>query len=282
MELEQLQQLTTIAQEGTFSAAARTLNISQPALSRSIQRLEKELGQPLFDRCGRNATLNAAGKLATEHAQLVLHEAQMLRDTLADHARQARALRVGTVAPAPLWRLTALLIERMPQTLLSSTTLSAREVEQQILNAQIDLGISTQPCGLPTIRCCQLMTESLSVCLPQTHALAHKKSLSHTDLDGETFLLSRDIGFWRGYCNKYYPHSQFIVQEDRVVFEQMLSSTALPYFVTDVPSLRTNIPSGRVIVPLRDTSAHATYYLLARETGREEATAAFDWVKEHA
>lgn len=280
MEFEQLKQLCAIADKGTFSAASRALHLSQPALSRSIQKLESELGQQLFDRCGRNAKLNDAGKLAVEHAKLVLHEAQIMHDVMTDHARAARALKVGTIAPAPLWRLTALLIELMPQTLLSSVTLSAREIEQQILNGQIDLGISTQPCGLPTIRCCQLMTESLSICLPANHKFAQHKSISAEELDGETFLLSKDIGFWQDYCDTYYPHSKFIVQEDRVVFEQMLAHSALPYFVTDVPSLRANVTEDRVIVPLRDTSAHATYFLLVRQDARDEALRAFDWVKE--
>ena len=53
MELEQLRQLDAIARRGTMSAAARALHLSQPALSRSLARLEAELGQPLFDRLGR-------------------------------------------------------------------------------------------------------------------------------------------------------------------------------------------------------------------------------------
>ena len=50
MELEQMRQLDAIARRGTISAAAEELHLSQPALSRSIRRLERELGQELFDR----------------------------------------------------------------------------------------------------------------------------------------------------------------------------------------------------------------------------------------
>ena len=64
MELEQLRQLDAIAREGTMSAAARALHLSQPALSRSLARLEAELDQPLFDRPGRRLVLNDAGRVA--------------------------------------------------------------------------------------------------------------------------------------------------------------------------------------------------------------------------
>ena len=60
MDLDQLRQLDAIARQGTMSAAARALHLSQPALSRSLARLEVELGQPLFDRPGRRLVLNDA------------------------------------------------------------------------------------------------------------------------------------------------------------------------------------------------------------------------------
>ena len=74
MELEQLRQLDAIARRGTMSAAARALHLSQPALSRSLARLEAELDQPLFDRPGRRLVLNDAGRVALEHARQILRD----------------------------------------------------------------------------------------------------------------------------------------------------------------------------------------------------------------
>ena len=104
MDLDQLRQLDAIARQGTMSAAARALHLSQPALSRSLARLEVELGQPLFDRPGRRLVLNDAGRVALEHARQILRDERAMRAALDDVARRTRALRVGTVAPAPLWR----------------------------------------------------------------------------------------------------------------------------------------------------------------------------------
>ncbi|MBE6482943.1 MAG: LysR family transcriptional regulator [Actinomyces ruminicola] len=281
MDFEQLRQLETIAREGTLSAAARTLHLSQPALSRSLQRLEAELGQPLFDRPGRRLVLNEAGRVALEYAGRLLREEQALRAAVDDVARRTRALRVGTVAPAPLWRLTALIVERFPGLVLTSQSLGREEIEAGVVSGELDLGISLRPHPLPTVRSVWLMVENLAAALPAAHALADREQVTAAELDGETFLLLADIGFWRERCDRYLPHSQFVVQEDRGVFEQLARSSSLPHFVTDAPALSAPGPD-RVVVPIRDAMAHATFYLLLRPGGRGEAEAVFDWVRSRA
>ena len=141
----------------------------------------------------------------------------------------------------------------------------------------LDLGISLCPLTLPMVRSTRLMVENLAVVLPSEHVLAGRSSVSMAELDGETFLLFRDIGFWRQVCDQNLPHSEFIVQEDRGVFEGLVRSSPLPHFITDAPSFSDAAPD-RVIVPIRDTAAHATFHLLARAGCRQEAENLFDWV----
>ena len=69
MELERLRQLECTADLGTFSAAAKALHISQPALSRSMQRLEADLGVSLFERVGKRSSLSPTGIAALEWAR---------------------------------------------------------------------------------------------------------------------------------------------------------------------------------------------------------------------
>ena len=277
MDLDQLRQLDAIARQGTMSAAARALHLSQPALSRSLARLEVELGQPLFDRPGRRLVLNDAGRVALEHARQILRDERAMRAALDDVARRTRALRVGTVAPAPLWRLTALMVERFPGLVLTSQMLAEAQVQAGIRDGGLDLGIALRPAAPPGVRSCRLMVENLSVALPDGHALADRAGVSAAELDGETFLLFEGIGFWREACDRHFPHSRFIVQEDRAVFEQMARSSSLPHFVTDAPSLAAPAP-GRTVVPIRDAMARATFHLLGRPGGRKEADDVFDWV----
>ncbi|MEZ4404016.1 MAG: LysR substrate-binding domain-containing protein [Kofleriaceae bacterium] len=70
--LRELEHFVAVAAAGTFTAAARRVHLSQPALTASIQRLEHELGAPLFDRGRRGATLTAAGQAFLARAQASL------------------------------------------------------------------------------------------------------------------------------------------------------------------------------------------------------------------
>ena len=76
IELNQLEQLIYIAENKTISKAAKELLISQPALSRSMQRLESDLGVELFDHYKNKIVLNKNGELAVKHAQKIIKSIQ--------------------------------------------------------------------------------------------------------------------------------------------------------------------------------------------------------------
>lgn len=66
MDLNQLRGFLTVAKTGSFTQAARQLFVTQPALSIQIKGLEEELGEPLFERQGKQLHLTAAGRLLRE------------------------------------------------------------------------------------------------------------------------------------------------------------------------------------------------------------------------
>ena len=72
MELRQLEYFVAVAQEANFTRAAQRIHVAQPAVSAQIQRLERELGQPLLDRSRRTVRLTAAGEAALPYARAAL------------------------------------------------------------------------------------------------------------------------------------------------------------------------------------------------------------------
>ncbi len=278
MNFEQLRQLDAVARLGTISAAAIRLRISQPALSRSLARLESELGAQLLDRRGKSVTMSAAGEAALEYVRAMLHEERLMRIAIDEAVSRTSTLAVGTVAPAPLWRLTALIVERFPDRLLSSRTMAQQDVEREVMDHEIDLGISFKPLTYPAVRCCHLMDERLSVSLPCGHPLVERAKLTFADLQNETFLLYNNIGFWRGLVDEHLPHATFIVQEDYAVFQQLAHTSPALTFITDAAYLAADMPN-RVTVPLDEPDACAHFYLLASASGSRQAAEIFDWVQ---
>ncbi len=96
MTLVQLKHFVTLADLGSYVAAADALFLTQPALSRSIQLLEEELGQPLFDRIGRRIEITPFGTQTLVHAQHLVQDAENLR-AMGKQARlgQAGRIRIG-------------------------------------------------------------------------------------------------------------------------------------------------------------------------------------------
>ena len=277
MELEQMRQLDAIARRGTISAAAEELHLSQPALSRSIRRLERELGQELFDRTHNSATLNDAGQLAVDHARNLLRDERMMMDAFAELARRQRTLLVGTVAPAPVWHITALTVERFPGTLLNPISLPEDEVERRLMNRSVDLAITLRPQILPTMRSTQIMTEDLYAFLPKGHRLATRDTVSLADLDGESFLVLSEVGFWMDMLRRHMPNANIVEQADRSVFEQLVRTTELLSFVTNVTQA-TRAGFERIAVPISDADAHATFYLSVLCDAPQRVLDIYDWV----
>ena len=90
MNWNTLRYVVEIAQQRSFSKAARKLYLSQPSLSQSIQALEKELGTPLFDRTQSPVALTYAGELFTAWAQEALHSQEQTVRQIADVAQGTR------------------------------------------------------------------------------------------------------------------------------------------------------------------------------------------------
>src|SRR6185437_15203554 len=80
MKLSQFRDVVAIAERGSLRAAARHLRLAQPALTRSIRELERELGSPLFERQARGMMLTPVGTVFVERAKAVLSEVRRARE----------------------------------------------------------------------------------------------------------------------------------------------------------------------------------------------------------
>ncbi|MBQ6491886.1 MAG: LysR family transcriptional regulator [Atopobiaceae bacterium] len=278
MELDQLRQLLAVERCGTISAAAEECHLTQPSLSRSMRRLEAELGMELFVRTRNSVELNDAGRVACEHARDVLSAESRMRDAMDELAQRRRTLRVGAIAPAPIWNLTARIVERFPGTILAPEMLSDAEIDRRLFDRTIDLAITRRPMALPNCRCVPLMTENLFLYAPEGHPLAGRPSVSFADMEGETFLVMEQLGFWREVYEGSIPGVQSIRQADREVFLQLVKSSDLLCFTTDAPQHRGGI-EGRVAVPISDASAHATFFLVALREAVPRVGEIVDWVE---
>lgn len=194
MELRQLLSLREVVREGSFTAAARNLHMTQPAVSLHIKALEQETGARLMDRDGRGITLTAAGKVLLRTAELVLaatDEAVRRIQEMEAPERGTLVLACGdTVAlhllPPVLRAFRALrpLAEVVIHNHASRSTLDL------VLRREADLGIVTRPPWLdPALWHRTLHDEPLLLALPHGHPLAEGLDGPLSELDGQDAVL---------------------------------------------------------------------------------------------
>src|SRR5271165_1474963 len=101
MEIEQLRHFVRVAEAENFTRAAEMVGLSQPALSRSIARLEERLGQPLFERQTRKVVLTDAGRLLLDRARNILTMVDDAKTEISDDGQsgKVRVAAIPTVAP---------------------------------------------------------------------------------------------------------------------------------------------------------------------------------------
>src|SRR5437667_2619908 len=144
MDINQLEVLVTVAQEQSFSRAAKALHRTQPAVSQAIKRLEEELGEPLFDRSSKDGTLTAAGRVLLVYAQQMIN----LRSTAQSSIRELRDLQRGKVSlSANEYTVMALIpivnIYRLmhPHIKIEVKRGLASQIPDEVLGRDVELGV---------------------------------------------------------------------------------------------------------------------------------------------
>ncbi|MGM0592932.1 MAG: LysR family transcriptional regulator [Pseudomonadota bacterium] len=149
MDISAIQAFRAVADSGSFSQAAERLYITQPAVSKRIAALERELDRPLFDRIGRQVVLTEAGRALLPHARRILDEVELSRRAMTDlSGRIAGRLSLGTSHHIGLHRLPPLLRElrqRYPELQLDIRFLDSETACRAVEHGELELAIVTLP-----------------------------------------------------------------------------------------------------------------------------------------
>lgn len=268
-ELNQLLYFVTIVEQGTVSKAADVLLISQPALTRSLKKLEESLEVELFDRKKNKITLNKNGELAYQYAQKILEMSKTMKDDLISFDKLSSTIAIGSMAPVPLWAISYLCQKQYPQMHIEENMENSDEtLINDLKNNQYNLIILNHPYHHKDYQSIELFSEELYLSLPPAHPLALFNEVSFSDLNGESILLLSKIGFWNEICLKYIPDSHLLIQNDESVFNEIKKASALPYFRTNI-TLLSHLDGNRINIPITDDVAKAQYYAIFHKSKKK-------------
>lgn len=197
MDLLQLRYFQAVARYEHISRAAEELRVAQPSLSRTIARLEADLGSPLFDRQGRRIRLNQYGVIFLRHVDRALSELDDGRRAVGE-ARDTGLGRVG-VACETLLTITPILggfRTLHPRADVRLFQSNVEEMDRQLRAREVDFCVASQPLTGTHLDSVELAREEVLLAVPYGHRLDGRKSVTIPEIADDPFVTTR-VGHWQ-------------------------------------------------------------------------------------
>lgn len=251
MDLLALRHFRTVARHEHVSRAAAELRVAQPSVSRSVTRLERELGVPLFDREGRSVRLNRFGAMFLRRVERALDELDGARRELADAAGLAHG--AVTVAAETMLTLTGVLArfrDEHPGVDVRLAQAPAPAMAALLRTGAVDLCVASQALVDPAFVSDELGTEEVLLAVPPGHPLAAREAVAVAELAGIPFVTTWPGHWQRELTDRLFARAgivpEIVCESDEPSATQVLIGAGVG--VGLVPSMsRRTVPDAPVV-----------------------------------
>ncbi len=252
-------------EEGSLLKASEKLHISQPSLTRAMQKLESELGLILFKRSVNKISLNENGKILIDYARDILSLNNLLMRKAKELKEKELMIHISMTAPGILYYYPYFFFnnhDRYTNKICDQET-CIREVKEGL----IDITFINEKIDDEELICEKVTDEKLYVCLPKEHFLAKKEFVTYEELDGQSFLLGNGLGVWDDIVKRRLPKSKFYRLERDSVGE-VAKYSAIPSFQTDI-SMKLENRGEKIIIPIVGDETTLPFYVLYRPSKKK-------------
>ncbi|MET3829427.1 LysR family transcriptional activator of glutamate synthase operon [Paenibacillus sp. DS2363] len=195
MELLQLKYFLTVARCEHVTEAAGKLHVTQSSLSKTIQRLEDDLGVPLFDRIGRKLRLNDFGRIFLQRTEKALFELEQGKREIADLSNPDQGtLQLAVTTASTLPGILREFRKNKPDIQFHVQMVSLEYMSRLLHRGEVDFCLSSPPIQGDDIECQILYDDPIVVAIPMGHRYADRSSIKLSELKDEWF-----VGVKQGY-----------------------------------------------------------------------------------
>lgn len=269
LDINLLEYLITFQEAGSLSKASELLHLSQPSLTKAMQKLEAELGITIFERSANKIVLNQNGLDILTYAKDILSMVNKLEQRAKDLKNNVLTITIGYTAPGPVFRYPNLFCLTHTNLKVTSTIDNENNLIQGLLNNTYDIIFINKPYNIENVYCQKTMTENLSISVPNSHFLAYYKNGIHfSEADGQSFILLAEIGYWENILAKHFHNSRFIKQNSCQYLYELIENSSIPCFITNITEKYHNV-KNRVTIPFLDDDAKLDFYVLCKNKNKE-------------
>lgn len=212
IEIGDIEAFIELTETNSFAKAAVNLNLSQPALSRRIQKLEYELGTTLFDRTTRKVQLSYSGRNFYERARGILEAIKTASKTLNEKYSFPSIIKVGAVNSALrniLYPTLKIFKTMEPRCKIQIIERSANYVVDSVLGGECDFGVNFTGLQEPGISFENLFIEDYVVVFPKGDPLEKKRKIKLSEIKNRDF-----ISVWKGSGSRIYFENALALQKE--------------------------------------------------------------------
>ncbi|MGG6310134.1 LysR family transcriptional regulator [Paenibacillus macerans] len=263
--LEELLVFTTVVEQSSLNKASKLLNLSQPALSRKIAKLEEEWGIALFHRKGKRLELTRVGQEAYVYAleQRQRHQ-NFLQAVSRFKAAERSVVTLGaslTTIQTTLPPLVTALMDKFPEIELKLVTGKTHEIVSYVREKKVDIGVVASSISETGLKCIPLFQDHLELVVPKGHELAAGSQNRRTfmeDLNGRPMIVFSKGTWYRKLIDDLFGRYSIIpdIRMEIDSFEAIVrllpickAAALLPKSYLRMPLLRDN---GLVTVPISE------------------------------
>ena len=190
----QLRTFYAVAREGSFTAAARVLRVSQPTLTSQIKKLEASYGIELFRRHGRGVELTETGKQLLEIAhQIISNQDEAITFLKAVKNLEAGHLKIGAVGPYQAAEILAVFHQSYPGIKVSVNFGNSRDILKDVINYRADIGIVGLHTNDATLHSLPYSNPRPIVIVPRSHPWSDRDSICLSELTNQK-MIRRELG----------------------------------------------------------------------------------------
>lgn len=284
MQLPDLAAFLAVATDRSFSAAARRLNRTQPAISQAVKRIEDELGERLFDRSSRDGTLTEAGRLLHDYAQRLLTlagEAQTAVQELQQMRRGRVIVGANEAAVHSLLPHLERFATQHPQVAVEVRRVPSRQMAEAVLDRSLDFGVITFAPAARGVQTIPLGTDDIVLLTAPGHPLAAKRRVTIEEVGRQVVIAHNDPSPTRDRVLRAYErrHTAINIQLSLPSLDGIKRAVEMGIGVALLPRrcALTEIARGHLVaIKVPELGAPRQVRLVFRRTGeRSRASEAF-------
>jgi len=284
MQLPDLAAFLAVATDRSFSAAARRLNRTQPAISQAVKRIEDELGERLFDRSSRDGTLTEAGRLLHDYAQRLLTlagEAQTAVQELQQMRRGRVIIGANEAAVHSLLPHIERFATQHPQVAVEVRRVPSRQIAEAVLDRSLDFGVLTFHPAARGVQTIPLGSDDIVLLTSPGHPLATKRRVTIEEVGRQVVIAHNDPSPTRDRVLRAYErrHTAINIQLSLPSLDGIKRAVEMGIGVALLPRrcALTEIARGHLVaIKVPELGAQRQVRLVFRRTGeRSRASEAF-------